>query len=129
VKGLFSLKRTIFVCALSYARLISVYRGESRGGCTRRAPLPPKIGKNMIFWSKIVIFHTKYPQDFRASLRSTPIFFKCASPNLKSWIRPWSIYLNTRFLKREGGTYRNVKNVKKKSKRPFWYSACCFLSP
>ena len=25
---------------------------------------PPKIGKNKIFWSKIVIFHTKYKQKF-----------------------------------------------------------------
>ena len=31
---------------------------------------PPKIGKNMIFWRKIVIFHTKYPNNFRASLHS-----------------------------------------------------------
>ena len=31
---------------------------------------PPKIGKNMIFWRKIVIFHTKYPNNFRASLRN-----------------------------------------------------------
>jgi hypothetical protein len=30
---------------------------------------PPKIGKNMIFWRKTVIFHTKYPNNFRASLR------------------------------------------------------------
>jgi hypothetical protein len=30
---------------------------------------PPKIGKNKIFWRKIVIFHTKYPNNFRASLR------------------------------------------------------------
>jgi hypothetical protein len=29
----------------------------------------PKIGKNMIFWRKIVIFQTKYPKNFRASLR------------------------------------------------------------
>ena len=36
----------------------------------RRAP-PPKIEKkNMIFWRKIVIFHTKYPKNVRASLRS-----------------------------------------------------------
>ena len=42
------------------------------GGRTRRAP--PKIGKNMIFWRKIVIFHTKYPQNFRASLRSAQFF-------------------------------------------------------
>jgi hypothetical protein len=27
-----------------------------------------KIGNNMIFWRKIVIFHTKYPKNFRASL-------------------------------------------------------------
>jgi hypothetical protein len=30
---------------------------------------PPKIGK-MFFWRKIVIFHTKYPKIFRASLRN-----------------------------------------------------------
>ena len=30
----------------------------------------PKIGKNMIFWRKMVIFHTKYPKTFCASLRS-----------------------------------------------------------
>ena len=39
------------------------------GGHTRHAPPPPpKIGKNMIFLHKIVIFHTKYPKNFRASL-------------------------------------------------------------
>ena len=31
---------------------------------------PPKIGKNKIFLRKIVIFHTKYPTSFRASLRN-----------------------------------------------------------
>ena len=39
----------------------------------------PKIGKYMIFWRKIVIFHTKYRQNFRASLRSAQ-FFLCAPP-------------------------------------------------
>jgi hypothetical protein len=29
---------------------------------------PPKIGKNKIFWRKIVIFHTKYLKNVRASL-------------------------------------------------------------
>ena len=45
-------------------------RGGSMGGVrTRRAPRPPKIGKNMIFFCrKIVIFHTKYLKNFRASL-------------------------------------------------------------
>ena len=64
-------------------------QGRIQGGGvrTRRAP-PPKIGKNMIFLRKIVIFHTKYPQNFRASLRSAR-FFLSAQPNLKSWIRPW----------------------------------------
>jgi hypothetical protein len=53
------------------------------GGGTRRKPPgadpeggppgarpPPKIGKNIIFWRKNVIFHTKYPKNFRASLRN-----------------------------------------------------------
>jgi hypothetical protein len=30
----------------------------------------PKSGKNMIFWRKIVIFHTKYPKNSHASLRN-----------------------------------------------------------
>jgi hypothetical protein len=45
-----------------------VVAGADPGGRTRRAP--PKIGKNKIFWRKSVIFHTKYPKHFRASLRS-----------------------------------------------------------
>ena len=39
------------------------YRGRiQRGAHPARAP--PKIWKNMIFWRKIVIFHTKYPKIF-----------------------------------------------------------------
>jgi len=41
--------------------------------------LPPKIGKDVIFLRKMVIFHTKYPKNFRASLRSAQ-FFKGRSP-------------------------------------------------
>jgi hypothetical protein len=37
-------------------------RGGSRGGAP--GTRPPKIGKNMIFWRKIVIFHTKKKQNF-----------------------------------------------------------------
>ena len=37
---------------------------------------PPLKLENMIFWRrKIVIFHTKYPKHFRASLRSVHFFF------------------------------------------------------
>jgi hypothetical protein len=70
----------------------------------------------MILWRKIVISHTKYPKNFRASLlnwkpynvlaqnsdfsheipqnisRLPPLgaIVLCAPPhNLKSWIRPW----------------------------------------
>jgi hypothetical protein len=39
-------------------------RGRSRGVGAHPARAPPKIGKNMIFWGKIVIFHTKYPKNF-----------------------------------------------------------------
>jgi hypothetical protein len=39
---------------------------------TRNTPTifapPSAIGNNKIFWRKIVIFHTKYPNNFRASL-------------------------------------------------------------
>ena len=39
-----------------------------------RAPPPPKIGKNKIFWRKILIFHTKYPKNFLTSLRLAQFF-------------------------------------------------------
>ena len=44
-------------------------RIQGGGGAHPAPPPPPKIGKNMIFWRKIVIFHTKYPKTFPASLR------------------------------------------------------------
>jgi hypothetical protein len=42
--------------------LYVVNRGGSKGGRTRRAP-PLKL-------EKIMIFHTKYPKNFHASLRN-----------------------------------------------------------
>ena len=47
--------------------LLSTLQGRIQGGA-HPARAPPKIGKNMIFWRKIVIFHTKYLKNFRASL-------------------------------------------------------------
>jgi hypothetical protein len=44
------------------------YQGRIQGGGLA------KIGKNMIFWPKIVIFHMKYPKHYRASLRSEQFF-------------------------------------------------------
>jgi hypothetical protein len=44
--------------------------GADPEGGAPGAPPPPQNGKNMIFWRKIVIFHTKYPTNFRASLRN-----------------------------------------------------------
>jgi hypothetical protein len=40
----------------------------------RRVRPPLKLKKDMIFWRKIVILHTKYPKNFRASLRSAQFF-------------------------------------------------------
>jgi hypothetical protein len=48
---------------------IQMSGADQGGGGSPGAP-PPKIGKNMIFWRKIVIFHTKYPKNVRASLRN-----------------------------------------------------------
>jgi hypothetical protein len=51
-----------------------------RGAHLARAP--PKIGKNILFWRKIVIFHTKYPKNFRTSLRK---WKKIVLFGVKSW--------------------------------------------
>ena len=45
---------------------------------TKFAP-PSAIGKNMIFWHKIVIFHTKYPKNF-APPSARRNFFKPPPP-------------------------------------------------
>ena len=39
--------------------------GADSRGVGVRPPPSPKIGKNMIFLLKIVIFHTKYPNGVR----------------------------------------------------------------
>ena len=71
------------VCFLSHSCLLGqinfIFRFSSPpspGADPGDAPgaRPPKIGKNMIFWRKIAIFHTKYPKNFRASLRSAQFF-------------------------------------------------------
>ena len=50
---------------------MSLKYSHNQGDCdTSGGRAPPKIGKNMIFWRKIVIFHMKYPKNFRASLRN-----------------------------------------------------------
>ena len=40
-----------------YSDILTIIRGGS-GGVGGGGGRPPKIGKNMIFWRKIVIFHT-----------------------------------------------------------------------
>jgi hypothetical protein len=50
------------------------YSGADPGGAQPALPLPPKIEKNMIFWRKIVIFYTRYPKYFRATLCSGQCF-------------------------------------------------------
>jgi hypothetical protein len=48
------------------------------GAHPARAPPPPKIGKNKIFWHKIVIFHTKYPKNFAppSAIEKNMIFWR-----------------------------------------------------
>jgi hypothetical protein len=76
----------------------------------RRAP--SKIGKNKIFWRKIVIFHTKYLSNFRASLRNWKKYdsiathkynFQC---HLSSSLRCLSLPKNLIFSNFRGGARR-----------------------
>jgi hypothetical protein len=55
----------------------------SRGGLRGGAPdAPPLKLEKIICLRKIVIFHTKYPKQFRASLRSAQFFL---SAPLLTW--------------------------------------------
>jgi hypothetical protein len=59
-----------------YIFVLDQVSGAEPGGGGGGAPgsRPPKIGKNKICWRKIVIFHTKYPKNLRASLHSAHFF-------------------------------------------------------
>jgi hypothetical protein len=46
------------------------YQGRIQGGGAHPARAPPKIGKKRKIGCKIVIFHMKYPKNFRTSLRN-----------------------------------------------------------
>ena len=46
------------------------FTGADPGGGAPTARAPLKLEKYDFFWRKIVIFHTKYPKLFRASLRN-----------------------------------------------------------
>ena len=49
--------------------------GADRGGRAHSVRAPTlKLEKNMIVWRKIVIFHTKYRNNFRTSLHSAQFF-------------------------------------------------------
>ena len=74
---LISSKDAILVSYLVNTKQIAKKKvpGAVPGGGAHPARAPPKIGKNKIFWRKIVIFHTKYPKYFRASLRSAQFFY------------------------------------------------------
>ena len=57
----------------------NIYQGRIQGGgapAPGAPPPPPQKNwkKYDFFWRKIVIFHTKYPKYFRASLRSAQFF-------------------------------------------------------
>ena len=60
----------LFVLWFVYSVLHQFNSGADPEGGAPGAHPPPKIGKNKIFWRKIVIFYTKYPKIFRASLRN-----------------------------------------------------------
>jgi hypothetical protein len=83
---------------LSILHLVNVRTGADPGGA-HPARAPPKIGKNKIFWRKIVFFHTKYPKNVHASLCSAQFFKVRPPPNLKSWIRPWRQLCNLFHIK------------------------------
>jgi hypothetical protein len=55
--------------------IVLVVGFTTTGGGGPGAPPPLlKLETNVIFWRKIVIFHTKNPTNFRAFLRSTQFF-------------------------------------------------------
>ena len=71
---LYHLPKCFSVYILLYHTTAIYHSLECHAGVVPGERTPHKIGKNKIFWRKIVIFHTKYPNNFRASLRSVQFF-------------------------------------------------------
>jgi hypothetical protein len=78
----------------------SSQQGPIHGGAP--GALPPKIGKNMIFWRKIVIFHTEYPKIFAPPSaigkymifwRKIVIFHKKYPTNFRASLHNWKKYV------------------------------------
>jgi hypothetical protein len=78
----------LMVSVLASSAVDRGFEPRSQGRIEEGGTCAPLKLEKMIFWRKIVIFHTKYPKNFRASLRSAQ-FFLSAPPNWKSRIRPW----------------------------------------
>ena len=76
------------------------YTGADPGGGAHPARALPKIGKNKIFWHKIVIFHTKYPKYGAFFLSAPPLTWNPGSaPGIYMFI---SLYLLSDWLRSTG---------------------------
>jgi hypothetical protein len=71
--------------------------GADPGGAPE-APLPPKIGKIWFFGVKSWFFTRNTPIFFVPSSARLNLFECAPHPNLKSWIRPWVVWLCLNFL-------------------------------
>ena len=91
---------------------------------------PSAIGKNMIFWHKIVIFHTKYPKNVRPPPPLGANFLSAPPTNLKSWIRP--CYLIQQTHNKISRTFHSNKDLLTHvddllSTKEFWWCIHCWL--
>ena len=71
-------------------------QGRIQGGEGEHGALPPKIGKDMIFFCVKWWFFTRNTPKIFAPPSARRNFLKFAPPNLKSWIRPWSPHIMSR---------------------------------
>ena len=83
-------------------------QGRIQGGRTRRAP-PLKLEKIWFFGVKSWFFTRNTPKIF-APPSARRNFFKCAPPNLKSWIRPWWSHIQSL-----------TRPQRKNPRNPFWF--------
>ena len=82
----------ILYCYVIYCHLCR-QQGRIQGG-VHLVRAPSKIWKNMIFFGVKSWFFTRNTPTFFAPPSARPNFLKFTPPpNLKSWIRPWTIYV------------------------------------
>jgi hypothetical protein len=128
---IFKAQTAIYIWVIVWTPLIHCVGcgGGSGGGGEHPASAPLKLEKMWLFGVKSWFFRRNTPTFF-APPSARRNFFKCAPPNLKSWIRPWTPSLSynwTNSVVIKNTLILNIRGARAGCAAP-WIRLWCFAS-